>query len=243
MRRSTSASQACGSRPLSFAVAMRVYIAAARSPPRSEPANSHARRPRAIPRRARSAALFDRQIAAVVEKAGEGGPAFEHVIECLGDVGVTRQPGAFGTHPFFEPADQRPDPFLAGREPPLGRSGVDFAFDREDLVNTAHRFDSQRRFAEIGQHEEFAPAMAPAGRLGDRAGPAPGIVEIAKTGISIGLEDPGIAGEMPVGVLAVAVARVEEQRCGGSGLAGEKATAGEALAFLAAIRLSMMKSM
>jgi hypothetical protein len=42
--------------------------------------------------------------------------------------------------------------------------------------------------------------MAPAGRLGDRAGPAPGIVEIAKTGISIGLEDAGIAGEMPVGV-------------------------------------------
>jgi hypothetical protein len=56
--------------------------------------------------------------------------------------------------------------------------------------------------------------MAPAGRLGYRAGPAPGIVEIAKAGISIGLEDAGIAGEMPVGVLAVAVARVEEQRCG-----------------------------
>jgi hypothetical protein len=33
-----------------------------------------------------------------------------------------------------------------------------------------------------------------------------------RTGASIGLEDPGIAGEMPVGVLAVAVARVEEQR-------------------------------
>jgi hypothetical protein len=38
-----SASHACGSTPLSFAVAIRVYIAAARSPPRSEPANSHAR--------------------------------------------------------------------------------------------------------------------------------------------------------------------------------------------------------
>ncbi len=33
-------------------------MAAARSPPRSEPANSHERRPRAIPRRARSAALL-----------------------------------------------------------------------------------------------------------------------------------------------------------------------------------------
>jgi len=127
---------------------------------------------------------------------------------------VTRQPGAFGAHPPFELADERPDPFLAEHEPLLGGDTVDLALDREDLVNAAHRFDSQRRFAEIGEHEEFAPATAPAGRPGDRAGPAPGIVEIAKAGISIGLEDPGIAGEMPVGVLAVAIARVEEQRCG-----------------------------
>src|SRR5450759_1936561 len=41
---------------------MMLYIAAARCPPRSEPANSHDLRPKAIPRSARSAALFDRQI-------------------------------------------------------------------------------------------------------------------------------------------------------------------------------------
>ena len=62
MRRKTSASQACGPMPLSLAVAIRVYIAAARSPPRSEPANSHDRRPSAMPRNARSAALLLRQI-------------------------------------------------------------------------------------------------------------------------------------------------------------------------------------
>jgi hypothetical protein len=56
MRRKTSASQACGPMPLSLAVAMRVYIAAARSPPRSEPANSHDRRPSAMPRNGRPAA-------------------------------------------------------------------------------------------------------------------------------------------------------------------------------------------
>lgn len=38
------------------------YIAAARSPPRSDPANSQAFRPRAIPRSARSAALLLKQI-------------------------------------------------------------------------------------------------------------------------------------------------------------------------------------
>src|SRR4051812_22071715 len=37
-------------------------MTAARSPPRSEPANSHALRPSAIPRSARSAALLVRQI-------------------------------------------------------------------------------------------------------------------------------------------------------------------------------------
>src|SRR5215213_9167810 len=41
MRASTSASQARGSTPFSLAVMMREYMAAARSPPRSLPANSH----------------------------------------------------------------------------------------------------------------------------------------------------------------------------------------------------------
>jgi hypothetical protein len=45
-----------------LAVAISVYIAAARSPPRSEPANSQARRPKAIPRNARTAALLLRQM-------------------------------------------------------------------------------------------------------------------------------------------------------------------------------------
>src|SRR5829696_5576985 len=57
MRASTSASQACGSTSLSLAVMIRVAMAAARSAPRSEPANSHERRPRAKPLRARSAAM------------------------------------------------------------------------------------------------------------------------------------------------------------------------------------------
>src|SRR3954454_16226628 len=59
MRASTLASQACGWTPLSSAVTIIVAIAAARSAPRSEPANSHERRPRAKPLRARSAALLE----------------------------------------------------------------------------------------------------------------------------------------------------------------------------------------
>jgi hypothetical protein len=54
--------------------------------------------------------------------------------------------------------------------------------------------------------------MAPARCFGDRAGSAPDIVEITKPSISIGLEEPGIAGEMPIGVFAVTIAGVKEER-------------------------------
>src|ERR1700755_20193 len=62
MRANTSASQAFGSMLLRRAVTMSVAITAARSAPRSEPANNHAFLPRAKPRNARSAALFVMQI-------------------------------------------------------------------------------------------------------------------------------------------------------------------------------------
>jgi hypothetical protein len=42
----------------------------------------------AIPRSARSAALFDRQTRPSSRKRGEGRPALAHVIDCPGDVGV-----------------------------------------------------------------------------------------------------------------------------------------------------------
>ena len=60
MRERISASQACGSTPFIFAVTMRLYMAAARCPPRSDPQNSHDFLPSAIPRSPRSAALLDR---------------------------------------------------------------------------------------------------------------------------------------------------------------------------------------
>src|ERR1700677_1570829 len=41
MRLSTSASHACGSTPFIFAVTMRLYMSAARRPPRSDPQNNH----------------------------------------------------------------------------------------------------------------------------------------------------------------------------------------------------------
>ena len=62
MRASTSASHALGSAPFSFAVSISVYITAARRPPSSEPQKVQLRLPTAMPRTARSAALFDKQM-------------------------------------------------------------------------------------------------------------------------------------------------------------------------------------
>ena len=59
MRKRTSASHACGSTPFILAVTMRLYMAAARRPPRSDPQNNQDFRPSATPRSPRSAALVE----------------------------------------------------------------------------------------------------------------------------------------------------------------------------------------
>ncbi len=77
---------------------IRVYMRAARSPPRSEPENNLALRPSAIPLRARSTALLVIDLL-VLEEAREGEPAFQHIIHGLSHVGMQRQPCALAPHP------------------------------------------------------------------------------------------------------------------------------------------------
>jgi hypothetical protein len=113
-------------------------------------------------------------------------------------------------HPCFQIGDDRPALPLPRRQAIGGRQAVDPALDGEDLVDAADRLDRERRFPEIGLLEEVAPAVAPARRLGDRSRLAFAVVELAEPGISIGLQDAGIAGEMPGGMLAGAVARLRE---------------------------------
>ncbi len=90
---------------------------------------------------------------------------------------------------------------------------VDVALDGEDRIDAAHRLQRHRGLAGIGDDEELAPAVAPARRFGDWSGFALAVVEIAKPGIGVGLEDPRIAGKVPSRMLAVPVARVIED-CG-----------------------------
>jgi hypothetical protein len=69
--------------------------------------------------------------AAIVEEAGEGGPALEHVIYRLGGVGMARQPATLGTHPPCEVADQRRDAVLAFDPPVIGRKPVEPGADAD----------------------------------------------------------------------------------------------------------------
>ena len=55
--------------------------------------------------------------------------------------------------------------------------------------------------------------MDPAGRLQDRPRLAIRLVQLVVSAISVGLENPSVVGEMRLGMLAGAVARVIEHRC------------------------------
>ena len=96
-------------------------------------------------------------------------------------------------------------------------AAVDLSLVSEDRVDPADRLQCQggRRAlagpAEVGELEEAPPGMGPAERFGDRAARSRRRIEPAEATVGVGLQDPGIAGEMLLGVLAAAVARVVEE--------------------------------
>ena len=102
-------------------------------------------------------------------------------------------------------------------EPVVGVAAVDFSLVSEDRADPADRFQCQggRRAlpgpAEVGEFEEATPGMGPAERFGDRPTHSRRRIELAEAAIGVGLQDPGIAGEMLLGVFAAAIARVVEE--------------------------------
>ena len=121
--------------------------------------------------------------AAVVEEAGEGRPALEHVIHGLGDVVVARELGALLAHPALQVGDQRCAELLADSPALLGALAIDRALDLEQGVDAPDRLqrqrrDRRRRFAlrlaagilgDIGHDEERATGVDPTRGLQDRA--------------------------------------------------------------------------
>ena len=94
IRARTSASQACGSTSFSLAVEIRVTMNAARSAPRSEPANSQDLRPSAKPPERPFGGIVGQADPAVLEERGKAAPPLQHVVDRLDHRRGARHVGA-----------------------------------------------------------------------------------------------------------------------------------------------------
>ena len=160
----------------------------------------------------------------VREETREGWPALEHVVHGLGDLGMARELGALLAHPGLELGDERGTLGLARREPLIGVEAVDGTLDLEQRVDAPDGLErdggdhggvlsfglASGARGDVGQHEELAPAMGPAARLQDKAWTSIGFVELAESAVSVGLQDPGVRGEMALRMFASSITRVVE---------------------------------
>lgn len=74
-----------------------------------------------------------------------------------------------------------------------------------------HRQPAARLGGDVGQHEELAPRVRPAGRLDERSGTARGSVEPVEPGERIRLQHAGEAVEVTLSVLSHTVPRELEE--------------------------------
>lgn len=145
IRARISVSHACGSMPFIFAVTMRLYIAAARRPPRSDPQNSQDFRPRAMPRKPRSAALLERHTRSSSRNSVKLAHRFSDVVERLGQVVTARQFGELFAHVDLKVLDQRPAQRLPHLKTLLGSPSIDRALDLEQRIGPPYDLDRDRR--------------------------------------------------------------------------------------------------
>src|SRR6266446_6003897 len=94
----------------------------------------------------------------------------------------------------------------------LWRHAIDLALDGEQHIDALDRLDCDRCLVDLCKIEEFAPRMGPAGGLHDRPRLAGGLVEPVEAGIGVRLHQSDIASQMLLGMLAAAIARIEEHR-------------------------------
>jgi hypothetical protein len=141
----------------------------------------------------------------VVEESGERVPALQHVVHRFRDIGMPGEFGAFAAHPLLESGDERSDSDLPRAMTLSCREAVDVALDVEDRIDPTHRFDRERRLGKIGEDEQLAPFMRPARGLGDRPRFTRRVIELVEPGISIRLQDAGVACEMTARMLAATI--------------------------------------
>jgi hypothetical protein len=61
-------------------------------------------------------------------------------------------------------------------------------------------------FSQIRHDEERAPRMDPTRRFKDISGTSPGLVELAASTVGVGLEYPGVVGQVRLGMFAGSIA-------------------------------------
>jgi hypothetical protein len=83
MRANTSGSQARGSTSFNLAVTIREYTAAARSPPRSEPANSQCFSAQGYATQCLLGCIVRKTNPSIIEEPAERGPTLQHVFDRL----------------------------------------------------------------------------------------------------------------------------------------------------------------
>lgn len=154
------------------------------------------------------------------EEAAEGVPTLEHVVHGLADLGARRHLGAVLEHPGSEIGDQRRTQLLARRRLLGGAQAIDRPLDGEDGVDALHGFQGEGRDhlrglalslaprggLDVGQLEELAPTMRPAGGFQDLGGLTLSLVELIVTVIGVGLQDAAPVLEVALRVRAAAVA-------------------------------------
>ena len=121
-------------------------------------------------------------------------------------------PGALQAQPGLQLADEWAAALVANAHALLRRHAVDLTLDGEQGIDALDRLDRDRSLVDARQIEELAPRMCPAGRLDDLSRLAVGLVQSVEPGIGVRLHQAGVAGQMLFGMLAAAVARVEEHR-------------------------------
>jgi hypothetical protein len=150
-------------------------MAAARSAPRSEPANSHDKSSKSTLGR-----IVREADPAIFDKAGKSVPAPEHIIDRLDDRGRARHAGTLLTQPRFH-SGKKGEHFVPTHAQALfGAQAVDLALDVEQRVNALDCLQRNRRDRrcvlsapsigrDTGQFEELPPCTGLAQCCGDRS--------------------------------------------------------------------------
>src|SRR6185437_16320414 len=86
----------------------------------------------------------------IIEEPAEGGPALQHIVDCLRHVGVARHLAAHTAHPTLKIIHESGDPLLPHGTTLFDRQAVEGALDVEDRVDPSHSFDRQRPSLSLG---------------------------------------------------------------------------------------------